>query len=316
MKGTTFFLLILIFLQFVLITSAFENTPLPTPAIPLQREHYVYNHIVPVGVYEHEDICVSVFVDQIREGDEARIQFRTRAGDAFHMMPLGYNPSEQRFMVCIDERFHVNSAIEYYIELFPYGMAPIRIPENPGEFHQIKVKKKFSKYLEPILIGLLIVSPAFAAFLYSKIRKVHSKRKAEYENRLRARRRKLHKEREKHYKEYLKTLSGRKSPAPQTPAQSPVTPPPESSRKTAPPKPGKPDMNDTDKELRRELDSILNVIPVSSPSEQGNGLSSRDKPQNRHKTPPSKRHSKNALIDDSDGLSEEDKKKLMDLFEE
>lgn len=316
MKGTTIFSMMLILLQFVLITSAFEETLLPTPAVPVQRDHYTYNHIVPVGVFEHEDICVSVFVDQIREGDEARIQFRTRSGAAFHMMPLGYNPSEQRFMVCIDERFHVNSTIEYYIELFPYGMAPIRIPENPGEFHQIKVKKKFSKYMEPILIGLLIVSPAFAAFLYSKIRKVHAKRKAEYENMLRARRRKLHKEREKHYKEYLKTLSGRKSPVPQTPVQSPGTQPPAPSRKNVPAKPGKPELNDTDKALRRELDTILNVIPVSNPSETGNGQPGRERVQNRPKTPPPKRHTKNALIDDSDGLSEDDKKKLMDLFEE
>ncbi len=312
MKVTTIFSIVFVFLLLGPGFGELQATPSPTPDQPIQRTHYEYSHGAPADAYEHEDICLSVFIDQIMEGDEARVQFKTPSEGGFHMMTLGYNPSEQRFMVCINERYHMNSAIEYYIELFPVGMAPIRIPEKSGEFYRVKVRKKFSLYWEPVLIGLLIASPAFGAFLYSKIRKAHVKRKTEYENKLKARRKKLHKEREKHYQEYLKTLSGRKVTKPQSPAQKP--PPTEPSPKTPSSKPEKPEMDDTDKELREELDNILKVIPTGDRSETGPG----DRPgydKKRRQIPPIK-PPRVSEKKNSEGLSNEDRKKLEDLFEE
>ena len=286
------------------ITSAQDIMLLPTATPNIARQHYSYKHVTPVGIYEHEEICVSVFVPDLMEGDEARIHFREGTSSPLHMMPLGYNQTDGAFTVCIDERYHDNHSIQYYIELFPAGLTPIRIPEDPGAYNTVKIKKKASRYIEPILVGLLILSPALAAFLYTKIRKAHSKRRAEYETRLRARRRKLHKEREKHYKEYLKTLSGRKVPGPaqrnggvseekppkdSLPApesqqeeelleQPPKTEParPKAKSASGPAKSGsaKPRMaraDDTDLELKRELDNILNVIPVEQPKKPAPG---------------------------------------------
>ena len=315
MKIQTIILIAFVSLLIGLTAEVLGATPFPTPEQQqIQRTHYEYSHVVSADAYEHEDICLSVFIDQIMEGDEARVQFKTPSEGGFRMMTLGYNPSEQRFMVCISERYHMNSAIEYYIELFPVGMAPIRIPEKPGEFNRVKVRKKYSKLWEPILIGLLIASPALGAFLYSKIRKAHAKRKAEYENKLRARRKKLHKEREKHYQEYLKTLSGRKvvKSQPTTPKTAPT--PSESPRKTASPQPEKHEMDDTDKELRQELDNILNVIPTGDRSETAaDRRFSHDKRQHQNSPP---KPSTGSDTKGSDGLNDDERKKLKDLFKE
>ncbi len=297
--------------------------------------HYSYNHIPPVGIYEHEDICLRVFIEQISEGDEARVQFRVREGDSFHMMPLGYDPAERRFVTCIDERFHRNIGIEYYIELFPAGMAPIRIPETSGKYHQVRIRKRFSRIGRPILIAFLIASPAIALFLYSKIKTIHKKRKAEYESRLRARRKKLHKEREKHYQEYLKTLTGRKPPPSRNarsgnskkpsvdPKQKPDIDRDNKSRNEPKISAGKPTDSkistkdkkpDTDTQLKHELDNILNSKhdrkspDLSEHISGGKGKKSSRSDKNKA--------GKTGLLNESDELSDEDKRKLLELFDD
>lgn len=327
--------------------------PIPPPTSPpvYSRLHYSYNHAIPIGVYEHEDVCVSIFVSEIQEGDEARIHFREKSGSALHMMPLGYNQTDGAFAVCIDERYHDNKSIQYYIELFPTGLASIRIPEDPGSFNTVKIKKRASRYIEPIMVGLLIVSPAFAAFLYNRIRKAHARRRAEYENRLRARRRKLHKEREKHYKEYLKSLSGRKVAIPQqredlsddktrinepipdtsqtsgtdeersaqkvdsppTTRRSPVSP---ATGRTTKSKPRMTGIDETDKELRRELDNILNIIPTDQPVEPVGPKKLPPRRKTAASKPVSGTPSDQKAIDDIEELTDEDKKKLLDLFKD
>ncbi|MBN1295354.1 hypothetical protein JXA80_01150, partial [bacterium] len=182
--------------------------PDPTPTPEITRFHFSYNHVPPVDVLEGEDIQISVFVDEAIAGDDMRIHFRSRSQTGFHAMPLGFIPSEGRFEMAIEERYHGNDSIEYYIEIFPAGLTAIRIPETPGEYYSVKVKKRISRYLEPLLIAVLIASPAFGAYFFSKARKAHSQRRAEYERKIRTRRRQLTREREKHYREYLKTLSG------------------------------------------------------------------------------------------------------------
>jgi hypothetical protein len=299
------------------------------------RDHYSYNHIPPVGIYEHEDICLGVFVERIREGDEARVQFRVRSGDSFHMIPLGYNPAERRFIACIDERFHRNAGIEYYIELFPADMAPIRIPETTGEFYSVRIRKSYSRIGRPLLLAFLIASPAIAVFFYSKIKSAHAKRKAEYEGRLRARRKKLHKEREKHYQEYLKTLSGRKPHPVQTSragnrkyqkndktiktdvnegAVSQKESEPWVSQKPKSEKSEKRSKRDTDTQLKKELDSILDS---KHGREDGTGAGRKSENRKQASSGSAGRQTKKTgLLGDSGELSDEDKRKLLELFDE
>lgn len=314
------------------------DIPVPTSTPEITRYHFAYNHVPPVRALENEDILISVYVEDVVTGDEMRIHFREGPGSGFHAMPMGYNPTDGRFEVSIEQRFHKNHSLQYYIEIFPVGLSPIRIPEASGEYYSVKVKKRFSKYIKPILIILLIASPAVGAYLFSKARKAHARRRAEYERRIRSRRRQLNREREKHYKEYLKTLSGgtrSQSEGVRPESRLPVKksskpkPPPDQSRtngdsahagpaakkpaKSRLPKSGSSLSSSTDEELRRELDNILNrtanaetvLIPDKKPPQKKKDTRS---PGTKKKTGGKK------TTRDSNELSGDDENKLQDLF--
>ncbi|HPQ39992.1 MAG TPA: hypothetical protein PLV45_06420 [bacterium] len=324
----------IIFLLLAGATHAQIDLHLSTPTPEITRYHFAYNHIPPVSVLENEDIHISVFVDDVITGDEMRIHFREGPLSGFHAMPMGYNPAEGRFEVFIESRFHGNQSLEYYIEIFPVGLSSIRIPETSGEYYTVNVIKPFSRFIKPILIALLICSPAVGAYLFSKARKAHAKRRAEYERRIRSRRRQLNREREKHYKEYLKTLSGGARPRPDSlrpesrlPAQKHGAPhssdqktdsPPPAEPKTRPPgngsrspeagvrKPAPPKRpvsrsplkDTTDDELRKELDNILNrtanAETVMIPQKKTASESSPKKPSSASSKKPSEHSRKTA----------------------
>ena len=194
-----------------------------------------------------------------------------------------------------------------------------------------------SRYIEPILIVLLIASPAVGAYIFSKARKAHAKKRAEYERRIRSRRRKLGKEREKHYKEYLKTLSGgpRKSGTHSGDTQGRFSTMTKEKRLSTPsrnvpastllkrPLPKSKSLGDTktDDELRRELDNILNMgadaetVLLPKRQEKTVQRSSRGKKGKPAEKLPRGKQNIAGNKSDSAELSDDEKQKLLDLFD-
>jgi len=292
---------------------------------PRSRLHFSYDHVPPVNAIAHEEVLFSVSVDQMVTGDEVRIHFRKPGKSGFHAMPMGYNPTEGRFEVGVDERYHGNHSIEYFIELFPVGLTPIRIPETRDQYLKVKLKKKLSRILEPLLIFFLIISPAVGAYMFTKARKAHSKRRAEYERRIRSRRRKLTKEREKHYKEYLKTLSGGRKSSQDHYSFEEFSRKRESKNLDIPQKnsPSVPEKSkplarkgfsqdfDTDDELRRELDNILSKSTNAETVLLNKQSPAKKTPPTKKSPPASPAEQKTDTVD----LNDDDKQTLHDLFD-
>jgi len=332
MKLKTFFIVSAVIFIIAISVSAQVSLPQPTATPRIIRNHFSYDHVPPVNVLENEEILVIVYVDNVYTGDEMRIHFREKSGSGFHTMPLGYNPVEKRFEVAIEERYHGNNSIEYYIEIFPQGLAPIRTPEEKGAYYTVKIKKRWSRYIEPLLIALLIASPAVGAYTFSKARKIHARKRAELERKLRSRRRQLGKEREKHYKDYLKTLSGgRKStgngtdhtqsrlPSSQKsePNINKTIPRPATGRRSVAKSVPKEDTA-TDDALRKELDNILSrgadAETVLIPQNHTKPKTSvkKNKPTSKLHQPKAKNSNKS---DDIGELNDDEKQKLIDLFD-
>ncbi len=282
-----------------------NSTPTPEP-----RASFWYQHDPVLSAKKYEAIDIGVQVQQVRPRDQMIIHFRDKGTHSFHSSPLGYNPESSRFEMTIDQRYHSNNNMEYYIEIFPEALPKIRIPETPETYFEIKSQSRWIKIIEPVAWALLITSPAIVAFLVSNIRKAHMKKTKEYEQKLRARRKKLTREREKHYNSYLKKMAGIRV-APTTPppkskpaengkdvskvSRSDTTPQPPYKGQTTPPPP-KQDRKEiistsssltSTGELKRELDEILSrpgiegkrsPDPGTSPKPSG---SSRPSPTQR-----------------------------------
>lgn len=339
----------------VCLFSGVVNSQMPTdstPTPPIQRLHYGYEHIPPVNATEHDDILFFVFVDDAQPGDEMRIHFRKKGKKGFHAVTMGYNPAEHRFEALIDERYHGNKSLEYYIEIFPVQLPPIRIPEVAGQFNSVKLKKKISRYIEPLLLVIIISAPFVGVFAFSKARKGHAQKRAEYERRVRSRRRKLSKEREKHYKEYLKTLSsgtrGTTNGSDQS-TQSRLKRPTGTPRSQSKPASRKPlprqvdnkevpagpqlaaDKSDdqkqlatkgfgphisTDEELRRELDNILNKTDAETVLlNRKQEVIPPVNTERKQEPKTSTRPKPTVSSPDNDDLSDDEKQDLLDLFD-
>jgi hypothetical protein len=242
-----------------------DDIPTPEPRPPIIPEH---NPVVQVP--EDVSIEISLKIQGARPEDIVNLNFRERGTSEFHVLPMGLNPETKQFEATIDERYHSRYVIEYYIEIFPVGVAPIRLPADPGSFYEIKTIRNIAKIIRAILIMFLIASPAIIAYIIGRMYKTHVKKTTVYQQKLSARKRTLARQREKHYQDYWRRMTGNRK-ADKGKGTIPAGPDPSSG--SIPPKYSIPDEQKIEDEvdesagneeifeeadeLQRELDEIL-----------------------------------------------------------
>ena len=248
---------------------------------------------------ENKPIEIKIKISGFDPRDKVQLHFRDQGETEFYAIPFGLDMNTQEFIATIDERYHSNETIEYFVEIIRPNGSQFRYPEDKLSYYEIKSYKNSAKYIRLILYFLLIIAPALLYYMTTKLFKVHVKRTTSYQQKLNKRRRQLSKQREKHYQEYLQKLSGAKTANNHSiptmsrrkrsqnikyvdmdeklePAQSPVEPT-GSDMANATPKPKaeapSPPTSEVDErvstnELKRELDEILNAVKVEKPTSQ------------------------------------------------
>ncbi len=243
-----------------------ENKPQARPHPPISFS------FEPVEkALENAPITISIHLAGILPEDKVILNFRDMGRLDFNTLPMGLNPETKLYETTIDERYHSDETIEYYIEILPSSGLPVRIPKG-DKLYKIKSYSDMDKYIRMAWIVLLVISPMLFYHLGRRIYKSHVKQTTLYQQKLRKRRRELKKEREKHYKDYLRKLSGgpvkgkRNPPAAGVTKRSPGKPERKPKRKPAARAAtgsgsgarSAPDDKVSTQELKRELDQILN----------------------------------------------------------
>jgi len=226
------------------------------------RGRYIYTHNPVSKALHNEPIEISVPVEEFLPGDVLKIHFKEKWEVDYRSFPMGYNPSTKHFEFIIDERFHTDENLEYYIDMFPLNGQRIRLPAGNTETYTIQSYSKPTEFLEPVFYAILILSPVIALFIARRFYRVHVQRTTKYEHKLRIRKRKLKREREKHYKDYMVKMSGSRKPVGTAgPVASPGPRVPEKQERKQLDMKAIPsydaDPNSSTGELKRELDSIL-----------------------------------------------------------
>lgn len=269
-----------------------------------------------VKVLADTPIQIGLKIEATREGDQVFIHFREAGRLDFNSTPMGFNPMTKQYETEIDERFHGNEPIEYYIEVFPVGLSKIRLPEDIESVYTVVMFTNFNDIMRMILIALAIPSPIFIVYLINRLQKAHQKRTVVYQQKLKKRERQLTKQREKHYQEYVKKMTGGKAvtrpDATKVVSSSPTKPAsirPNSSESSRPMPVSAEDnsvadstgeliLENTDQttyELKRELDEILSGkssspgSPTPSPTRKPSARSPQTSPAaipHRDTTPP------------------------------
>ena len=178
------------------------------PGSELHPLSVIFEPVTKALEYSPIDIVIKISGFDLK--DKMILHFRDTGESDFYAIPFGLDNNTQNFVATIDERYHSNQPIEYFVEIIRSDGTRIRYPSDNLTYYEIKSYKNSAKYIRAVLYFLLISAPALLYYLATKLFKAHVHRTTAYQQKLSKRRRQLAKQREKHYQEYLQKLSGAK----------------------------------------------------------------------------------------------------------